>query len=62
MEFILMQSYSEREKQSKIIDDLTNKYIMIENEKNELENLVNFCYHSILNDLRIGSMFTKIDP
>jgi hypothetical protein len=36
-----MQSYNEREKQSKIIEDLTNKYIIMENEKNELENLVN---------------------
>ncbi len=35
-----MQSYNEREKQSKIIEDLTNKYIIVENEKNELENLV----------------------
>ena len=40
MEFILMQSYNEREKHSKIIEDLTNKYIILENEKNELENLV----------------------
>ena len=35
-----MQSYNEREKQSKLIEDLTNKYLIIENEKNELENLV----------------------
>ena len=40
IEMILMQSYSEREKQSKLIEDLTNKYIIMENEKNEMENLV----------------------
>ena len=48
-----MQSYNEREKQSKIIEDLTNKYIIMENEKNELENLVNN-FFSIKNCLEIS--------
>lgn len=40
MELTLLQSFDEREKQGKIIAELTSKYILIENEKNELENLV----------------------
>ncbi len=35
-----MQSCTERDKQSKIIDELTHKYLVMENDKNELENLV----------------------
>jgi hypothetical protein len=40
MELTLVQQFDEREKQGKLIGELTNKYILIENEKNELENLV----------------------
>lgn len=40
IEFVLGQTCSEREKQAKIMEDLSNKYILIENEKNELEHVV----------------------
>lgn len=40
MEITLLQAYDEREKQTKLVEDLTNKYFLIENEKNDLENLV----------------------
>jgi hypothetical protein len=40
LEYVLMQSCTERDKQSKIIDELTHKYLVMENDKNELENLV----------------------
>lgn len=40
LEFVLIQSCNEREKQAKIIDELSNKFIMMENEKNELEQIV----------------------
>lgn len=40
MEFIMLQTYNERDKQMKIIEDLTQKLFYIENEKNELEHLI----------------------
>jgi hypothetical protein len=36
----LLQSLDERDKQAKLFENLTKKFIIIENEKNELENLV----------------------
>ena len=40
LEYSLMQTCNERDKQKKIIEELTNKYIYLENEKNDLEHLV----------------------
>ncbi len=40
LEFVLLQTCSERDKQSKIIDELSQKFLYIENEKNDLEHLV----------------------
>lgn len=40
MEFIMLQTYNERDKQIKIIEELTQKLFYIENEKNELEHLI----------------------
>ena len=36
-----MQTCNERDKQVKLIEELSNKYILLENDKNELEHLVN---------------------
>lgn len=49
MEFVLMQSYNERDKQAKIIEEITNKFILVENEKNEMENLVKNFFNYYLN-------------
>jgi chromosome segregation ATPase len=40
MEYVLMQTCNERDKQAKIMEELSNKYILLENDKSELENLV----------------------
>lgn len=40
LEFVLIQSCNEREKQVKLIEELSNKYLIMENEKNEMEQLV----------------------
>jgi hypothetical protein len=40
MEYVLMQTCNEKEKQTKILEELSNKYILLENDKNELENVV----------------------
>ena len=40
IEYALMQATGERDKQSKLIEELTKKYIFIENEKNDIEHLV----------------------
>ncbi len=42
MEYVLMQTCNERDNQAKIIEELSNKYILLENDKNELEHLVCF--------------------
>lgn len=42
LEFVLMQSCTERDKQTQILEELGKKFLIIENEKNELENLVIF--------------------
>jgi septal ring factor EnvC (AmiA/AmiB activator) len=47
IEYALMQSCNERDKQSKLIDELTKKYIFLENEKNDIENLVNTAQHCL---------------
>ncbi len=41
LEFALMQTCNERDKQSKVIEELSKKYLFVENEKNEIEHLVN---------------------
>lgn len=50
LEFALMQTYSERDKQTKIMEEVTHKYLLLENDKNELEHLVNI--HFGLNYVR----------
>lgn len=40
LEFALMQTCNERDKQTKLIEELTKKYLFVENEKNEMEHLV----------------------
>lgn len=40
LDYALMQTCNERDKQSKLIDDLTEKYLFLKNEKNDLENLI----------------------
>jgi hypothetical protein len=40
LEYALLQTCGERDKQAKLIDELTKKYIFLENEKNEIEHLV----------------------
>jgi hypothetical protein len=40
LEYALMQACNESEKQSKLIEELTKKYLLVENEKNEMEHLV----------------------
>lgn len=40
LEFVLVQSCTERDKQNQILDELGKKFLMMENEKNQLENLV----------------------
>ena len=42
LEFSLMQTCGERDKQKKLIEELTKKYLFVENEKNEIEHLVSF--------------------
>ena len=49
LEFVLIQSCNEREKQVKLIEELSNKYLIMENEKNEMEQLVNnFIKHHLI--------------
>jgi len=40
IEFALLQSINEREKQSKIIEEIRSKSILIENEKSDYENII----------------------
>jgi hypothetical protein len=42
LEFSLMQTCSERDKQTKLIEEISNKYLFVENEKNEIEHLVSW--------------------
>lgn len=44
LEFVLVQSCTERDKQNQIIDELGKKFLILENEKNQLENLVILFY------------------
>ena len=40
LDYMLMQTCNERDKQTKLIEELTNKYLFLKNEKNDLEHLV----------------------
>lgn len=40
LDYALMQTCNERDKQAKLIEDLTNKYLFLKNEKNDLEHLI----------------------
>ncbi|CAF0803759.1 unnamed protein product [Brachionus calyciflorus] len=58
LEYVLMQSCAERDKQAQIIDELTKKFIIIENEKNEFENLVYRHENDIYNLRRINKQLS----
>lgn len=54
LEYSLMQTCCERDKQSKLIEDLSKKYIFVENEKNEMEHLVFQHENEIFNLQRVN--------
>ncbi|RNA36269.1 bicaudal D-related -like protein [Brachionus plicatilis] len=58
MEFVLVQSCGERDKQNQILDELGKKFLIIENEKNELENLVYRHETEIYNLRRINKLLS----
>lgn len=40
LDYAFIQTCNERDKQTKIIEELTNKYLFLKNEKNDFEHLV----------------------
>jgi len=54
LEYALMQTCNERDKQSKLIEELTKKYLFVENEKNEMEHLVFQHENEIFNLQRVN--------
>jgi len=65
IEYALMQATGERDKQSKLIEELTKKYIFIENEKNDIEHLIYERENDIFNLRRMNQeliyKFEKLD-
>lgn len=54
LEYALMQTCNERDKQAKLIEELTKKYLFVENEKNEIEHLVFQHENEIFNLRRVN--------
>lgn len=44
LEFILIETCNDRDKQSKFIEEFSKKYVLFENEQNELEKLVEYYF------------------
>ena len=52
VELALMQTCTERDKQNQLLEELGNKFLLLENDKNELEHLVShsFSYYILISE------------